>query len=88
MCEEHLGQCFAFRALHRLPSHSSVFTFYFPSFNFFFAAFERDIISQSVVTWLEIFSNFFWRNFRNALSILAESQAGNFLYPAASMPIW
>ena len=29
-----------------------------------------------------------FRNFRNALSILAESQAGNFLYPAASMPIW
>ena len=25
----------------------------------FFAAFEREIISQSVLTWLEIFSNFF-----------------------------
>ena len=36
MCEEHLGQCFVLRALHRLPSHSSVFTFCFPSFNVFF----------------------------------------------------
>ena len=35
MCEKHLGQCFALTALHSLPSHSSVFTFCFPSFIFF-----------------------------------------------------
>ena len=36
MCEEHLGQCFVFTALLRLPSHSYVFTFCFPSFIIFF----------------------------------------------------
>ena len=36
MCLKHQAQCFVLRALHRLPSHSSVFTFCFPSFNFFF----------------------------------------------------
>ena len=52
MCEKHVGQCFVLRALHRLPSHSSVFTFCFPSFNFFFSmtVFKREIISQSQAT--------------------------------------
>ena len=55
MCEEHLGQCFVLRALHRLPSHSSVFTFCFPCFTFFsVTVFKRKIISQSVLTWLKI----------------------------------
>ena len=85
MCEEHLGQCFVLRALHRLPSHSSVFTFCFPSFNFFYmTVFKREIISQSVLTWLKILVLFFWRNIRNAVSILAVLRVGNFLYPAAT----
>ena len=55
MCEEHLGHCFVLRALHRLPSHSSVFIFCFPCFNFFsVTVFKRKIISQSVLTWLKI----------------------------------
>ena len=55
MCEEHLGQCFVLKALHRLPSHSSTFTFCFPSFNFFsMTVFKREVISQSVLTWLKI----------------------------------
>ena len=50
--------------------------------------FKREIISQSVLTWLKILVIFFFlRNIRNAVSILAESQAGNFLYPAAWMQI-
>ena len=52
--------------------------------------FKREIISQSVLTWLKIlviFFFFFLRNIRNAVSILAESQAGNFLFPAAWMQI-
>ena len=36
MCEEHLGQRFVLKALHRLPSLSSILTFCFPSFNFIF----------------------------------------------------
>ena len=55
MCEEHLGHCFVLKALHRLPSHSSVFIFCFPCFNFFsVTVFKRKIISQSVLTWLKI----------------------------------
>ena len=55
MCEKHLGQCFVLTALHRLPSHTSVFTFCFPSLNFFsMRVFKREIISQSVLTWLKI----------------------------------
>ena len=78
MCEEHLDQCFVLRALHRLPSHSSVFTFCFPSFIFFsMTVFKREIISQSVLTWLKILV-FFLRNIRNAVRILAVSQAGNY----------
>ena len=47
MCLKHLGKCFVLRALHRLPSHLSVFTFCFPSFNFFsMTVFKREIISQ------------------------------------------
>ena len=51
--------------------------------------FKREIISQSVLTWLKILVIFFFflRNIRNAVSILAESQAGNFLFPAAWMQI-
>ena len=55
MCEKHLVQCFVLTALHRLPSHSFVFTFCFPSCNFFsMTVFKREIISQSVLTWLKI----------------------------------
>ena len=85
-----MGQCFVLRALHRLPSHSSVFTFCFPSFNFFsMTVFKREIISQSVLTRLTILVIFFFlRNIRNAVRILAVSQAGDFLiYPAARMQI-
>ena len=51
--------------------------------------FKREIISQSVLTWLKILVIvfLFLRNIRNAVSILAMSQAGNFLYPAAWMQI-
>ena len=35
MCEKHQGKCFFLTALNRLPSHSSVCTFYFPSLIFF-----------------------------------------------------
>ena len=53
MCEKHVDQCFL-RALHRLPSHSSVFAFFFLSFNFFsMAVFKMEIISQSLLTWLK-----------------------------------
>ena len=80
MCEEHLGQCFVLRALHGLPSHSSLFTFSFPSFNFIsMTVFKREIISQSVLTWLKTIIDFL-RIIRNAVSILAVLQAGNFLY--------
>ena len=58
-------------------------------FFFFFSVtvFKREIISQSVLTWLKILVFFFLRNIRNAVSILAVSQASNFLYPAAWMQI-
>ena len=48
--------------------------------------FKRDIISQSVLTWLKILV-IFPRNIRNAVSIFAVLQAGNFLYPAAWIQI-
>ena len=76
MCEKHRGKCLVLTVLHRLPSHLSVSIFCFPSFNFFsMTVFKREIISQSVLTWLN-----FLRNIRNAVSILAVLQAGNFLY--------
>ena len=89
MCLKHLAQCFVLRALHRLPSHSSVFTFHFPSFHLFsMTVFKREIIGQSVLTWLKILVIFFFlRNIRNAVSILAVLLAGNFLYPAAWIQI-
>ena len=70
MCEKHVGQCFVLRALHRLPSHSTVFTFCFPSFNFFsMTVFKMEIISQSVLTRLEYYCFFFLRKIRNAVRI-------------------
>ena len=42
--------------------------------------FKREIISQSVLPWLKTIIEFFLRNIRNAVSILAVLQAGNFLY--------
>ena len=79
MCEKRLDQCFVLTALHRLPSHWSVFTFCFPSFNFFpITVFKRKIINQSVLTWLKILGIVFLRNIRYAVSILAVLQAGNF----------
>ena len=69
MCEKRMGQCFVLSALHRLPSHSTVFTFCFPSFNFFsMTVFKMEIISQSVLTRLEYYC-FFLRKIRNAVSI-------------------
>ena len=80
MCYKHQGKCFVLTALHRLPSHLPVFIFCFPSFNFFsMTVFKREIISQSVLTWLKTIIVFL-RNIRNAVSILAVLQAGNFLY--------
>ena len=58
MCEKHVGQCFVLRVLHRSPSHSSVFTFCFPSLNIFF----YDGISQSVLTWLKYYCFFLAQN--------------------------
>ena len=84
MCEEHLGQCFVLRALHRLPSHSSSHSVFQALIFFSMTVFKREIISQSVLTWLKILVLFFWRNIRNAVSILAVLRAGNFLYPAAT----
>ena len=41
--------------------------------------FKREIISQSVLTWLKILVIvFFLRNISNAVRILAVSKAGNF----------
>ena len=91
MCEKHMGQCFVLRALHRLPSYSSVFTFCFQSFNFFFSmmVLKLEIISQSVLTWLEHYCFSFLRKIRNAVGILAILQACKFfLYPAAWMRIY
>ena len=44
--------------------------------------FKREIINQSVLTWLKISVIVFLRNIRYAVSILAVLQTGNFLYPA------
>ena len=41
--------------------------------------FKREIISQSVLTWLKTIIDFL-RIIRNAVSILAVLQAGNILY--------
>ena len=71
MCEKHQGKCFFLTALNRLPSHSSVCTFYFPSLIFFsMTVFKRKIISQSMLTRLKGIINFLG-NIRNAVSILA-----------------
>ena len=69
-------------ALHRLPSHSFVFTFCFPSFNFFFLwRYLKWKLLVSLLTWLRIsVIIFFLRNTRNAVSILAILQACNFFY--------
>ena len=40
--------------------------------------FKMEIISQSVLTWLEYHCFFFWRKIRNVVSILAVLQACNF----------
>ena len=80
MCEKHRVKCLVLTVLHRLPSHLSVSIFCFPSFNFFsMTVFKREIISQSVLTWLKTIIDFLRIN-RNAVSILAVLQAGNFLY--------
>ena len=65
MCEKHQGKCFVLTALHRLPSHLSVFIFCFPSFNFFpMTVFKREIISQSVLTWLNSIIDFFFAQYQ------------------------
>ena len=48
-----------------------------------------EIISQSLLTWLERYCFLFLRKIRNAVSILAILQACKFfLYPAAWMQIF
>ena len=79
MCEKHRGKCFVLTALHRLPSHLSVFIFCFLFVFFSMTVFKREIISQSMLTWLKTIIDFL-RNIRNAVSILAVLRAGNFLY--------
>ena len=59
MCEEHLGQCFVLRALHRLPSHSSSHSVFQALIFFSMTVFKREIISQSVLTWLKTITDFF-----------------------------
>ena len=59
MCEEHLGQCFVLRALHRLPSHSSSHSVFQALIFFSMTVFKREIISQSVLTWLKTIIDFF-----------------------------
>ena len=55
---------------------------------FSMTVFKREIISRSVLAWLKILVIFFFFcNIRNAVSILAVLQAGNFLYPATWMKI-
>ena len=56
---------------------------------FFFSVkvFKREIISQSVLTWLKILVFNFLRNIRNTVSILAFLEAGNFFYPATWIEI-
>ena len=51
------------------------------------AVFKIEIISQSVLRWLKMLVIVSLRNIRNAVSILAVLQAGNFLYPATWMQI-
>ena len=45
---------------------------------FYVTVFKSNFISQSVLTWLKGIIDFFLRNIRNAVSILAALQAGNF----------
>ena len=60
MCEKHVGQCFVLRALHRLPSHSSVSHSVFQALIVFsMTVFKMEIISQSVLTWLKTIIDFF-----------------------------
>ena len=79
MCEKHLGQCFVLTALHRLPSHSFVLTFCFPSCNFFsMTVFKREIISQSVLTWLKILVILFFCAISEMQKVFLVLQACNF----------
>ena len=60
MCEEHLGSVFRLQGFAQVTQPLVCLHILFSKLQFFFfAAFEREIISQSVLTWLEIFSNFF-----------------------------
>ena len=78
MREEHLGHCFVLRALHRLPSHSSVLTFCFPSFNFFsITVFKREIIGQSVLTWLKILVIVFFAQYQQCSKYFSFSTEAN-----------
>ena len=88
MCDKHVDQCFS-RALHRLPSHSSVFTFCFPSFNFFsMTVFKREIISQSVLTWLKILVIvFFFAQCQKCSKYFRSFTGLYFIIPAAWMQI-
>ena len=65
MCEKQLGRCFVLTALHRLPSHSSVFRFCFASLGVFsMTVFKGEIISQSVSTWLKILTIDFFTQYQ------------------------
>ena len=87
MCEKHHGKCFVLTALHRLPSHLSVFIFCFLFVFFSMTVFKREIISQSMLTWLKTIILF--RNIRNAVSISLSSFTGwYFSICAAWIQIW
>ena len=56
---------FVLTALHRLPSHSSVFTFCFPSLHAFsMTVFKRKIIRKSVLTRLAILITDFFAQYQ------------------------
>ena len=74
MCEKHHRKCFVLTDLHRLPSHLSVFIFCFLFVFFSMTVFKREIISQSMLTWLKTI--ILLRNIRNAVSISLSSFTG------------
>ena len=80
-----MGQCFVLRPLHRLPSHSFVFTFCLPHSVFSMTVFKIEITSQSVLIWLKVLVIVFLRNIRNAVSILAVKQVCNVFFISCSM---
>ena len=67
MCEKHARQCFVLEGFAQVTSHSSVFTF---CFFFSMTVLKMGIISQFVLTWVQILVIvffFFLRNIRNTV---------------------